>query len=342
MQKLPCTAAPQAGPATGLDRRRVLRFMGATACALAARPAPAADWPKRALNLVIGFSKNSSSELVATALAEPLAARLGVPVNIDIVPGKAGTAAAAKVAASNDGHTIGIVVNNALTVADLLDPSLGYKPARDLVPLAFLTEDPMVLVSSPASTSTNAAEFLLAARSSGGKWLYGSQGVGSIGHLAVEYLGVKAGVRATHHPFAGGPETAAALKSNQIQFAVLPVTLAIRLAKEGHGKIVAVTSRQRSAPLPEVPSLHESGVLGFDYRVWTVAIAPKNMPEEHAQLLSRELGNVMKQAPVTKKLAAANITVASDTSANQAAREIQHETALLGGILMMRGLQPAQ
>lgn len=296
-------------------------------------------WPAQPLTLVVGFGKNSTSEVVASTLAAPLAARLGVPVNIETVGGKAGTNAAAKVAAATDGHTIGIVVNNALTVADLVDARLSYKPERDLRPLAFLSDDAMVLMASNAVASATPQEFMLSARNADAKWTYGSQGAGSIGHLATEYLAVKANMHPVHKPFPGGPEAASALKSNAIQLALLPTTLSRRVAQEGGGKMVAVTSRNRSAQLPDVPTLHEAGVLGFDLRIWSVAIAPRSMPDGHVQRLSREISQVMATPEVVQKLASSGLTVPADTSAEQAGREVRRETAVLGGIVIIRSIQ---
>jgi len=330
-----------------LPRRTVLAALAASCASGLTAPAQAAAkadtsaaWPSQPVTLVVGFSKGSVSDILASTLAEPLAQLLGQPVTIDTVPGKAGTLATAKVAQSTDGHSIGLVMGNTLTVAKMIDPSLSYDPERDLRPVAFLSDDPMVLVTASTDLSPNATRFLGAMRTGGESWKFGSQGVGSIGHLCMEYLAVKAGLHPQHVPMTGGPEVVEALRAGKVQVAVLPATLAKRNATpQGGLKAVAVTSHDRSALLPDVPSLHESGVTGFDYRVWSVAVVPRKWPDAQAERLSAVLAKLMSTPEIRKKLAAAGLNVPADTSANQARREIAHEAKLLGGIAAIQGVK---
>lgn len=299
-------------------------------------------WPSRPITLVVGFSKNSTSEMVASALAGPLARRLGQPVTVLEELGRSGTAAAAKVASATDHHTVAILVNNAMTVADLLDDKLPYRPSRDLRPLAFLSEDSMVLTATAASGPTEPRAWLETARHAPQPLRYGSQGVGSIGHLAMEYLSVKASFHPQHQPYAGGPEILKALLAAQVDMAVLPVTLAKRATSQGGTvRVVALTSRHRSAQLPDVPSLHELGVLGFDYRVWTVAAVPSSLPQAHADKLAASLAAAISEPETVKRLAAVGVTVPADVSTRRAKVEIEQETRLLGGIAMMRNIKVA-
>ncbi len=186
-----------------MQRRKWLVTLPAAA-AVAAVPrvwAQGNAWPTQDLRLIVGFSKNSTSEVAASAMIAPLEKALGRKVVLETVMGKAGTAAA--VAQSKDGHTFGVVVNNALTVAKMLDPELPYDPEKDLLPLALLTRTPMVLVGQVGSAADTRA-FLEAGRRAGDRWRYGSQGHGSIGHLGFELFKARVGFRAQHQPLPGG------------------------------------------------------------------------------------------------------------------------------------------
>lgn len=301
----------------------------------------AAEWPTQPLTLVIGFSKGSVSEVLASTLSEPLGRLLGQPVTVETLTGKAGTNAAAKVAAATDGHTFGIVMGNTMTVARMVDASLSYDPERDLRPVAFMSDDPMVMMAPTGEPSANAVAFLSAARLAGEKWKFGSQGVGSVAHLGMEYLAMKAGLRPQHVPMAGGPEVVEAMRAGKVQIALLPATLAKRATREGGVKMVAQTSRDPSPALPGLASLHDAGVTGFDYRVWGVGVVPRKWPEANAARLEAALGKLLGDAEIRKRLAQAGVEVPRDVSAAQARREITHEMRVLGGIAAIRGVQAA-
>lgn len=302
----------------------------------------AQTWPTQPLTLVIGFSKNSTSDVVAQALAEPLAAALGQAVHIDSVVGQSGTLAAAKVAAATDGHTFGVLVNNTVTVAKMVNPNLSYDPAKDLKPVAFLTDDATVLVAPRSETSPDAKTFLLVARNAGTNWKYGSQGVGSNAHLSMEYLAFKANLHPQHVPLTGGPEVVKAMQAGELQMAFLPATLGKRHSTpEGGLKIVATASRKRDPQFPHVPTLQESGVLGFDYSVWTVAAVPSHWPAAQIDRLGDAIRKVLADDKIKQQLAKNGITIAENTSLSEAKRQIGYETNMLGGIVMMRSLAPS-
>lgn len=302
--------------------------------------ARAGTWPTQPVTLVIGFAKGSVSEVLASQLAGPLSQALGQPVNIELVIGKGGALAAAKVAQSKDGHTLGIVMSNTLTVAKMVDPTLPYDPDRDLRPVAFSSDDPMVLVAPASEPSATPQQFLAAARSAGAKWTYGSQGNGSLGHLGMEYLELRGGIHAEHLAFTGGPEVVDAMRAGKVQLAMLPATLAKRnAAPQGPIKPVAVTSYARTDVLPGVPTLHELGVLGFDYRAWSAVVVPRSWPEAQFAQLNAVLDKLLDDPQVVQKLAQAGVNVPRDSSATRARREIAQETRLLGGIASIQGLK---
>lgn len=327
-------------------RRRALAGLAlgplALASAWAAKPDPVAPaWPTQPLTLVVGFAKGSVSEVLASVLAEPLAQALGQPIKLEVLVGKAGTLAAAKVAQAADGHTFGIVMGNTLTVARQVDPSLPYEPERDLRGLVLTSDDPMALVAPATEPSATPQQFLATARAAGEGWRFGSQGVGSLGHLAMEYLEVRAGLHPLHQPYTGGPEVVEAMRAGKVQLAMLPATLAKRHTQQGTLKAVALTSYNRSELLPGVPTLHEVGVMGFDYRAWSALVVPRKWPEAQAERLAAAMRRLLEDGAIVQKLAQAGVSVPKDTSAARVRREIAHETRLLGGIAAIQGVKVA-
>ena len=169
---------------------------------------PAEPWPSKPVRLVVGFPGGSSPDLTARAFAEPLSKALGQPVIVENKVGAAGNIAADFVAKATDDHTIGLMINGNMTIAKLLNPKLPYDPLKDLQPISLIGYSPLVLVApvlSPAQSpslanNASAAEFLAAARNAGDKWNYGTPGVGTVGHLGMELLKAKTGIKAVHVP----------------------------------------------------------------------------------------------------------------------------------------------
>lgn len=323
-----------------LHRRTLLRgAMAGLALPLAAHAAPEA-WPNQPITLVIGFAKGSVSEVLASTLAEPMSRVMGQAVKVEMAEGKAGTQAAVRVAKSTDNHTLAIVMSNTLTVAKSVDPSLPYEPSRDLRPVAFTSEDAMVLVASAREPSTiSATEFLATARIAGDKWQYGSQGTGSVGHLGMEFLGIKGGLKARHVAFNNGPQILDAIRAGQVHMGMVPVTLAKRSnGRMGGIKAVAVTSYNRNDLLPEVPTLHEAGVIGFDYRVWSAMVVPRRWSEAQVNYMVSVMERVLRDKDVDAKLRQQGVDIPSNITPAQVNREIVRETRLLGGIASIRNI----
>lgn len=322
------------------SRRTVLSWGAAGLCLPLTSQAAPETWPHQPITLVIGFSKGSVSEVLASTLAEPMSRLIGQPVKIEVAEGKSGTLAAARVAKSTDAHTVAIVIGNTLTVAKSVDPSLSYEPSRDLRPVAFTSDDAMVLVASAREpSSTSATNFLAAARVAGDQWQYGSQGVGSVGHLGMEYLGMKAGLKARHVPFNNGPQILDAIRAGQVQMGMVPVTVAKRSNGRMNGlKAIAVTSYAHSDLQPELPSLHEAGVIGFDYRVWSAMVVPRRWTEAQVNYMVSVMDRVLHDKDVDAKLRQQGVDIPSNITPAQVNREILRETRLLGGIASIRNI----
>jgi len=305
----------------------------------AAAPAPAPAWPTRPVRILVGFPGGSTPDLVARTIAEPLSKALGQPVIVDNKPGASGNIAADAVVKATDNHTIGVMINGNMTIAKLLNPATPFDPVRDLAPISLIGTAPLLLCAPAQAPGANALDFFTAARNGGNKWSYGSPGIGTVGHIGMELLKSKTNIDPVHVPYPGNPQVINAMISGQIQLALLPPGLAVQQVRAGKLRAIGVTSVNRSPLVPEFPSLDESGAArGFQLEIWTAAAAPQSMPKAIVAKLSQLIADIARTPEVRQKLFAQGWQVAG-TSSEGLANRVRKETALLGGIIQMRGIK---
>lgn len=327
-----------------LPPSRHRRQLGLLACGLAAAfliptaqaQAQGSAWPTRTVRLLVGFPPGSTPDISARILAEGLAKRLGQSVVVENKPGASGNIAADQVAKATDDHTLGVLINGNLTSAKQLNPKLPYDPAKDFSLLSLLTTAPLVLVA-PADQPTGAAYFL-AARNAGNKWSYGSVGIGSVGHLGMEYLKMRAGnFDAVHVPYNGNPAVITALIQGQIQMALVPPGLALPQVKAGKLHAIGL-SGGRSTLAPDTPSLREAGINNFELEVWTALVGPARLSKAAQERLAQEVPALLRDGDARHKLFAAGWQ-AQGTAPEALRLRVKNETATLGGIIAMRGIK---
>lgn len=298
-----------------------------------------AVWPTRTVHIIVGFPAGSSPDLTARTLAEPLAKALGQAVIVENKVGAGGNIAADYVAKATDNHTIGLMINGNLTVAKLLNPKLPYDPLKDLTPISLIGVSPLVLMAPLGSDGATPRDFLDAARRAGDKWSYGSPGVGTVGHIGMELLKSKAHIKPLHVPYPGYPQVANAMLGGQLQLSMLPPALAMAQSKAGKLRVIGVTSSGRSLLVPELPSLSEAGVQGFNLEIWNAVAAPNSLPKPVVARLSALFSDIARAPEMRQKLFQQGWQVAG-TSAEGLARRIKLDTALLGGIITQLGIKP--
>jgi tripartite-type tricarboxylate transporter receptor subunit TctC len=306
----------------------------------AARPAadPAANWPTKPVRIIVGFPGGSTPDLVARTIAEPLSKALGQPVVVENRVGAGGNIAADLIAKADDNHTIGVMINGNMTIAKLLNPATPFDPLKAFAPISLIGTAPLLLTAPANAPGNTAAEFFLAARNGGTKWSYGSPGVGTVGHIGMELLKTKTNMDPVHVPYPGNPQVINALIGGQIQLSLLPPGLAAAQIRAGKLKAIGVTSTSRSPLVPEYPSLDEQGIRGFQLEIWTAAAAPANMPKPIVNKLSLLISQIARTPEVRQKLFQQGWQVAG-TSAEGLANRIKADTALLGGVIAMRGIK---
>lgn len=295
-------------------------------------------WPSRTVRIIVGFPAGSSPDLTARTLAEPLSRALGQPVIVENKVGAAGNIAADYVAKATDDHTIGLMINGNMTIARLLNPKLNYDPLKDLTPISLVGVSPLVLTAPVGSPGASAQEFFAAARNAGDKWSYGSPGVGTVGHIGMELLKSETNINPVHVPYPGYPQVANAMIGGQLQLSMMPPALAMAQIRAGKLRAIGVTSSGRSTLVPELPSLTEAGVQGFNLEIWNAVAAPNSLPKPVVARLSALFSDIARSPEVRQKLFQQGWQVVG-TSAEGLAKRIKADTTLLGGVIAMRGIQ---
>ncbi|HET6928627.1 MAG TPA: tripartite tricarboxylate transporter substrate binding protein [Hyphomicrobiaceae bacterium] len=268
-------------------------------------PIGAQEWPSRTVTIIVPFIAGSTPDSLARILAEGLQQRLGVAFVVENragASGNTGTAAVAK--AVPDGHTLGVSIVGPLVINALLFPKMPYETEKDIAPISILASQPSVLVVSPGVAADDIASLLAAIKSAPDKYTYGSIGRGSLSHLAMASLALKAGVNLVHLPFPGSPATVTALLRGDVQMAVMPAGSVVPLAAEGKLRLLAVTSPQRSPLLPALPTLREAGVVGVEADAWVGLIAPAQISEPVLAKIHQQIVLVLGSEPVIEKLKA--------------------------------------
>jgi tripartite-type tricarboxylate transporter receptor subunit TctC len=279
--------------------RRALLFAAlAVAAASAATPA-SAQYPSRAVTLVVGFAPGGGTDTVARVVQRPLGERLGQQVVVDNKPGAGGNIATNMVAKSApDGLTVMLANVGSLTVAPHLQKDLPYDPMKDLAPVSMGVIFPNLVVVHSSVPAGTLAEFIKLARDNPGKYTYGSSGIGGAGHLAGELLKMMAKIDLVHVPFKGGGPAMQAMLGGQIHAYMATPVAANPHVKAGKAKALAVTGPERDPLSPGVPTVAESGYPGYQATNWYAFVVPAKTPQDIVQRLNREIVATLKDPQV--------------------------------------------
>jgi len=286
------------------------RAAAALVAALAACPAAAfaQGWPSKPIRFVMTAPAGSSIDVLGRVLADRLKDRLGQNIVVDNQPAAGGTVGTnIVVRATADGHTIGISFNGPLAFAPHLYSKLPYDPQRDLAAVVLTTSQPNVLAVAADVPAGSVRELVDLARTRAGRINYASVGNGSSSHLTMELFRTMGGFEAVHVPFNGSPPALNALATGDAQMLFAVPTAITPLAKAGKVKMLAVTSARRWALLPELPTLAEGGLAGFEALAWNGVIAPAGVPREVVAKLNREIVDALAAAEVRARLHAAGL-----------------------------------
>lgn len=291
-----------------IQRRTLLAqaAFAATATLLCAAPAQAqTGWkPERPVKLLVGFAPGGSADTLARLLAEPLGQKLGQPVIVDNVPGAGGNISASRLAgAPADGYTIAIGAAGAMAISFELNPkATPYKP-ESFAPVTLLAVQPNVVIVNKSVPANNIAELKdYIARTPSAS--YGIAGIGISNHLIAEAMLARLGVKMTAVPYKGAAPVITDLLGGHIAMTMDNITTAAQMAKEGKVKALAVTTAQRAPQLPDVPTLQEQGMAGFDMPTWQGLFLPAGTPAPVVNAYYSAMQDILQNPSTREKMAA--------------------------------------
>jgi tripartite-type tricarboxylate transporter receptor subunit TctC len=288
---------------------------------LPAGAALAQDYPSRPIRLIVGFAAGGPADTTARILAHRLSDRIGVNVVVDNRPGATGVIAADTVAkAVPDGHTVLLCASGLMVTNPLLMPKTPFDPARDFAPVSMVVSIPFVLFVNPASPVANVRDLIALARSRPGALNYGTAGAGSSSHLASVLFSTMAGIQAVHVPYKGSALAANDLVAGQLHFIFEAIAAGMQFVKSGRLRALGVATAQRIAVAPELPTIAEAGMPGFEASVWHGICAPAATPPARIERLGREIVATAVQPDVRERYTAIGTEViASDPAQFRAA-----------------------
>ena len=266
--------------------------------------AAAQDWPLKTVRIVVPFGPGSTPDIVARLLAEGFQQKY--PASTFLVenkPGASGNLGTDMVAkATPDGSLIGVSIGGPLAINTLLFSKLPYDPRKDIAPIAQLVTQPSVLAINPSLGVNSVAELVALLAKNPGKYNFASIGNGSLSHLAMEAIAIKAGVQLVHVPYTSSPQAITAVIRNDAQMTCLPAIAVTPQAASGAVKILAVSTSTRSPYLPDVPTLKEAGI-DVEADAWNGLIAPGGTPKAIIEKISSDVSDVMKRPAIRERLA---------------------------------------
>jgi tripartite-type tricarboxylate transporter receptor subunit TctC len=295
-------------------------------------------YPSRPVRIVVGFGPGSAADLTARILAQRLSETLGQRFFIENKPGGGSSVAAEQVVRGpKDGYTLfmGTVAN---VINAVLQPDLGFDFARDFAPIVYATSSPNILVVHPSTGVSDVKGLIALLKASPGKIFYGSSGVGTSPHLSGELFNMMAGTKMVHVPYSGSAQAVTDLIAGRTQVMFSPASTVLQYVASGQLRALASSERERAAAAPDLPTVAEAGLPGFDTSVWFGLMAPAGTSPETVEKLSHAIGEALKNDEVIKPLHAAGLDIKGGTP-EQFAAFIAAETRKWNDVAMAAGLR---
>jgi tripartite-type tricarboxylate transporter receptor subunit TctC len=269
------------------------------------QPARAQTYPDRPVTLVIPFAPGGSTSIVGRVIADKMAQLLGQGVVVENRPGAGGTAGSRSVAKSNpDGYTLLLGYTGTLAIGPSLYKNVGYDPRKDFAPIGMIGNAPSALVVHPSFPPKTVAELIAYAKAHPGEVNFGSAGVGSVNHITGEYFARAAGITLTHIPYKGTGPALTDLLGGHIPMALAPIPPVHGNVSAGLLRALAVTGKTRNSLMPDVPTLAESGLGGFEASLYYGLVAPAGTPKPVIERLNKELQAALASDDVKQQLGA--------------------------------------
>lgn len=319
----------------------MFRLLAAAALAAACSFAHAEDWPARPVKMIVPYPPGGPVDVSARLLAPKLQAALGQPFVVENKPGAGGNIGVDAVAKSApDGYTLGMGAIATHAINPSLMPNVPFDPIADFVHLALVVQVPNVLVVNNDVAAKSVAELVALAKSRPGKLDFASGSTGSTGHLAGELFKQMTGTYAVHIPYKGAAPAVADLIAGRVHFMFDNLASALPRIKTGQVRALAVTTLKRAPALPELPTLDESGLKGFDMTTWWGVVGPAKMPEPIAARLNAEILKAMDAPDVKERLRAMGMEGSAVRSIAQFRDFVAAEAKLYAKLVKVSGAQP--
>jgi tripartite-type tricarboxylate transporter receptor subunit TctC len=297
------------------------------------------SYPERAIQLVVGFPAGSNSDLVARLLAQKLTESLGKPIVVENVTGGAGNIATGRVAkATPDGHTLALTSSTQI----IMNPSLydlPFDPVKDFAPITQLAATSNILVVANAAPMKTLQELVALAKAQPGVFTYASGGTGSTPYITSALLNSAAGLDIRHIPYKGVVLAIPDLLAGRVTMMFSPISVVLPTVREGRLRALAVTSLTRSSAAPDVPTVDESGLPGFEVTVWQGLLAPAGTPDAIVRKLHRESDKALALADVRAKLNQLGMDIIGN-SPDDFARTIKSEIPKWAKLIKQSGILP--
>lgn len=305
----------------------------------AAQSAPGGDWPNKPIKLIVPFPAGSSTDVIARIVAQMLGPRIGATFVIENRVGASGMIGMEAVAhAAPDGYTIGIATTSTQALAPSLSANIPYDPLKDFAPVAMIGSSPYVMVTYPGLGTKTVQDFVALAKQRAGKLTYGSAGPGSLAHLAGVLFANTVGAELLHVPYKSSAQSVTDLIAGRLdmQFSTIPPTLPF--IRNGQMRALATSGAQRTAVLPELPTVAESGLPGYEAALWTAVVMPAAAPQRIVARLNRELVKLLGEPEAKAALTAQGVD--TETGTPDALRErIASDIERWHAVIVKAGIQ---
>jgi tripartite-type tricarboxylate transporter receptor subunit TctC len=305
---------------------------------LAATAAAEGDYPSRPVRIVVGFGPGSAADLTARVVALRLSRTMGQQFIVENKPGGGSTVAADQVVrGSKDGYTLfmGTVAN---VINGVMQPNLAFDFSRDLAPIVYATSSPNILVVHPSTGVNNVKELIAVLKAKPEQVFYGSSGVGTSPHLSGELFNMMAGTKMVHVPYSGSAQAVTDLLAGRTQVMFSPASTVLQYVESGQLKALASSEATRASAAPDLPTVAEAGLPGFDTSVWFGFMGPTGLSQEVIEKLSRAIGEALGNGEVTKPLRAAGLDIKGGTP-EEFGSFIASETKKWNGVVTAAGLR---
>ena len=292
------------------------RFVLVFALVLLAVPALACAqaYPARPIRIVVPYPPGGTSDILARSVGDKLGAALGQPIVVDNKPGANGNVGADFVAkAAPDGYTLLLADIGALAISPSVYPTLPFDPARDFAPVSLVAYSPHILVVNPGVPAQSVQELVALAKAKPGKLNFAISGVGGAPHLAGVEFALRTGVKWEYIPYKGGSQAIADVAGGQADVTLNGMLATYPLVKGGKLRLLGVSSAQRMSAIPDVPTIAESGLPGFETGSWQGVVAPAGTPREVVARLNTEIGRILGAPEMREKLGVQGAEVRTNT-----------------------------